>query len=155
SVRWSLPLSAAGLCRSQHSVFRLGQLVNDSLPLQMPCQSLPTASFLARPFCRRRPCSRIAIQVIIVLASSGFAIRTPRLSGRLEQCQLLFRQLLTLAVALRFKQFAHQTLIFVLLGQGTIQLFGQSTTILRSVSASRGKLFGSIGTVHLAYAQTG
>jgi hypothetical protein len=28
-------------------------------------------------------------------------------------------------------------------------------TIFRSVSVARGKLFGSIGTVHLAYAETG
>jgi hypothetical protein len=31
----------------------------------------------------------------------------------------------------------------------------KSTTIFRSVSASRGKLFGSTGTVHLDYAETG
>jgi len=38
---------------------------------------------------------------------------------------LFFRQLLTLPDALRFQQFTQQTLILVLLGQGTIQLFGQ------------------------------
>jgi hypothetical protein len=53
------------------------------------------------------------------------AFRAPCLPGRLEQRQLLFRQLLTFAVALRFQQFAQQSLILVLLDQGTIQLFGQ------------------------------
>ena len=76
-------------------------------------------------FVRFRPGSRIAIEVIIVLAGNGFGIRTPCLPCRLEQRQLFFRQLLTLAVALRFQQFAQQTLILVLLGQRTIQLFGQ------------------------------
>jgi hypothetical protein len=38
---------------------------------------------------------------------------------------LLFRQLLALAVALRFQQFAQQALVFVLLRQRTIQLFDQ------------------------------
>src|SRR5918994_205413 len=90
----------------------------------MPRQSLPATPFLVWRFVRFRPGSRIAIEVIVVLAGSGFGIRTPCLPCRLEQCQLLFRQLLTLAVALRFQQFAQQTLILVLLGQGTIQLFG-------------------------------
>ena len=106
-------------------LLRLGQVVNDAFALQMPRQRLPPASFLAWRFVRFRPGSRIAIEVIVVLVGSGFAFRTPRLPGRLEQRQLLFRQLLTLAVALRFQQFAQQTLILVLLGQGTIQLFGQ------------------------------
>jgi hypothetical protein len=34
--------------------------------------------------------SRIAVEIIFVLAGRGFAIRTPRLPGRLEQRQLLF-----------------------------------------------------------------
>jgi hypothetical protein len=54
---------------------------------------------------------------------------------------LLFRQLLTLAVALRFQQLAPQTLILVLLGQETIQLLGQILDNLLRVSAYRGKLF--------------
>jgi hypothetical protein len=62
---------------------------------------------------------RIAIQVIVCLAGSGFVVGAPCLPGRLEQRQLLFRELLALAVALRFQQFARQSLIFVLLGQGT------------------------------------
>jgi hypothetical protein len=86
---------------------------------------LPPVAFLALRFIRFRPRSRIAIEVFIVLAGSGFGIRTPRLPGRFEQCQLLFRQLLALAVGLCFQQFAQQTLILLLLGQRTIQLFGQ------------------------------
>src|ERR1051326_3957335 len=69
--------------------------------------------------------SGIAIEVIVVLVGSGLTFRTPCLPSLLEQRQLLFRQLLTLAVALSFQQLAQQTLILVLLGQGTIQLFGQ------------------------------
>ena len=95
------------------------------LALQMPRQRLTPAAFLAWRFVRFRSRSRIAIEVIVVLAGSGFGFRTPCLPGRLEQCQLLFRQLLALAVALRLQQFAQQTLILVLLGQGTIQLLGQ------------------------------
>jgi hypothetical protein len=61
--------------------------------------------------------------------------------------------LLTGPLVLSFEQFAQETLILVLLGHGAIQLFGQIHEIFRSVSASRGKLFGSIGTVHLDYAE--
>lgn len=91
----------------------------------MPCQRLAPASLLVWRFVRFRPRSCIAIEVIIVLAGSGLGFRAPCLPGRLEQRQLLFRQLLTFAVALRFQQFAQQSLILVLLGQGMIQLFGQ------------------------------
>ncbi len=38
SVRWSLPRSAAGPCRSLAMLFRLGQVVNDAFALQMPRQ---------------------------------------------------------------------------------------------------------------------
>ena len=66
-----------------------------------------------------------AREVIVVFAGRGFGIRAPCLPSRFEQRQLLFRQLLTFAVALRLQQFSQQTLILVLLGQGTVELFGQ------------------------------
>jgi hypothetical protein len=91
----------------------------------MPRQGLAPAPFLTLRFVRFWTRSRIAIEVIVVLAGSGFVIRTACLPCRLEQCQLLFRQLFTLAVALRLQQFPQQTLILVLLDQGTIQLLGQ------------------------------
>jgi hypothetical protein len=71
------------------------------------------------------PGSRTAIEIIVVPAGCGFGFRNPCLPGRLEQRQLLFGQLLALAIALRLQQFAQQTLILVLLGHRTIQLFGQ------------------------------
>ena len=92
----------------------------------MPGQRLAAAPFPVGCFVRSRPGSRRLVQIIVVLVlGSGFLFRTPRLPGRLEQSQLLFRQLLTLAAALRLQQFTQQTLILVLLGQRTIQLFGQ------------------------------
>src|SRR6516165_1510432 len=89
----------AGLFRNQPQVFaaagavlvRLGQVVNDSLPLQMPRQSLAPAPFLTWHLVRFWPRPRISIDVIVVLVGSGFVFRTPCLPGRLEQCQLLFR----------------------------------------------------------------
>ncbi len=88
----------AGLFRYQPQVLaaagavllRLGQVVNDSLPLQMPRQRLAPTPFLAWRFLRCRPHSRIAIEVIVVFAGSRFAFRAPCLPGRLEQRQLLF-----------------------------------------------------------------
>ena len=82
----------------------------------MPCQRLPAAAFLFWRFIRFRSGLRIAIEVIFVLACCGFSFRVPCLPSCLEQRQLLLRQLLTLAVALRLQQFAQQILIFVLLG---------------------------------------
>src|SRR5690348_12795620 len=122
----------AGLFRDQPQVLaaaatvflRLSQIVNDALALQMLRQSLPAASLLVWGFVRFRPGARIAIQVIVVLVGSRFAFHAMCPPGRLEQCQLLFRQLLTLAFALRFQQFAQQTLILVLFSQGMIQLRG-------------------------------
>src|SRR5581483_7865743 len=93
---------------------RLSQVVNDAFALQMSRQSLPAASFLVCRFARFRRSSRIAIEVVIILGGSGFVFCTPCLPGRLEQRQLLFRQLLTLAVLLGLQQFAQQALILVL-----------------------------------------
>ena len=91
----------------------------------MPCQRLPPAAFPLGRLVWFRLGSGIAIEIIVVLAGSGFGFRISRLPGRLEQCQLLFRQLLTLAITLRLQQLAQQSLVLVLLGHGTIQLFGQ------------------------------
>ena len=113
-------LAAAGTV-----LIRLGQVVNDSLPCQMPRQGLAAAPFPIGRFVRFLPGSRRVVEIVVVLAGSRCLFRTPRLPGRLEQRQLLFRQPLTFAVPLRLQQFAQQTLIFVLLGQGTIQLCGQ------------------------------
>ena len=91
----------------------------------MPRQWLTPAAFLILGFVRFLPGPRRVVEIIVVLAGSRFLFRTPCLPSRLEQRQLIFLQLLTFAVALRFQQFAQQSLILVLLGQGTIQLFGQ------------------------------
>ena len=118
----------AGLFRNQPQVlaaavavlFRFRQVVNEAFALQMPRQGLTPATLRRRVRLRRR--SRIPIQIVVVV---GGGFRVPRLPGRLEQRQLLFRQLLALAVALRLQQFAQQALVFVLLRQRTIQLLGQ------------------------------
>src|ERR1051326_7426228 len=55
-------LAAAGTV-----LLRLGQVVNDSLPLQMPSQRLPTAAFLIGGFIRLRRGSHIAVEIIVVL----------------------------------------------------------------------------------------
>ena len=131
--RGNVFVAFAGLFRDQPQVlaaagavlFRFRQIVNDSFPLQMPRQRLPPAALPGRRFVRFRGRSRIAIEIVVVLGASGFGFRAPRLPGRLEQRQLLFRQLLALAVALRLQQFAQQALVLVLLRQRTIQLLGQ------------------------------
>jgi hypothetical protein len=99
---------------------RLGQVVNDSFALQMPRQRLPPTAFLFWRFVRFRFASRIAVAVIVILVAGRFGISTPCLPGSFEQFQLLFRQLLAFAAALRFQQLAQQSLILVLLGHGTI-----------------------------------
>ena len=152
----------AGLFRNQQQVLaaagavllRLGQVVNDSLPFQMPCQCLPPAAFLDGHLVRFRPGLRIAVEVIVALVGSGFGIRTLCLPGRFEQCQLLFRRLFTLTVALRFQQFAQQTMILALLGRERIQLFGQIRDDLPQCLYIPRQLFGSIATVNLAYVET-
>jgi hypothetical protein len=72
-------------------LLRFLQIVNHAFALQMTSQSLPAASFLLWRVVRFRPSSRIAIQVVILPAGSGFVFRTPCLPRRLEQRQLLFR----------------------------------------------------------------
>ena len=136
-------------------LFRLRQIVHDAFALQMPRQRLPPAAFLLRRFVRFRPGSGIAIEVIVVLVGSGFGFRAPCLPGRLEQRQLLFRQLLALAVALRFQQFAQQTLILVLLGRERSSCSARSTTIFRSVSASCGSCSDRWPPCISDYAETG
>jgi hypothetical protein len=106
-------------------LFRFGQIVNDAFALQMPRQRLTTATLRGRRRVRFRRRSRVPIQVVSIVGGLGVGFRTLRLPGRLEQRQLLFRQLLALAVALRLQQFAQQALVFVLLRQRTIQLLGQ------------------------------
>jgi hypothetical protein len=66
--------------------------------------------------------ARSIVAEIVVI---GVRFWIPCLPGRLEQCQLLFRQLLAFAIALCFQQFPQQALVFLLLGAGTIQLLSQ------------------------------
>ena len=113
-------------------LFRLGQIVNDSLPLQMPCQRLPPAAFLVWRFVRFRPApaSPSRSSSSSPAADSPSALRACQAASNsasaLDNCSLL-----RLRCA---QQFAQQTLILVLLGQRTIHCSARSTTILRSVS---------------------
>ena len=144
-------LAAAGAV-----LFRFRQIVHDPLPHQMPCQRLPPAPFLglrffgfgsapASPSTSSSPCSAV-----------GFGFRIAGLPERLEQRQLLFRELLALAVALRFQQFAQQAPILVLFRGLVLQLLAQ---IHNDLAQRLGILRQSVGIdgapVLSAYPQTG
>ena len=88
----------------------------------MPRQRLTSASFPGRLVLWFLTPWRIVVEIVVVI---GFAVRIPCLPGRFKQRQLLFRQLLAFAVALRLQQFAQQVLIFLLFSERAIQLLGQ------------------------------
>lgn len=77
------------LTAASTAFFRFGQVVNDSLPCQMPRQRLPAAPFSVWHFVPFLAGSGCAVE-IVVLAASRFLIRTPCLPGRLEQASCSF-----------------------------------------------------------------
>src|SRR5689334_21837596 len=161
--RGNVLIAFAGLFRDQPQVLaaalamliRFRQVVNDAFALQIPRQRLTTATLRGWRRVRFRRRSRVPIQVVIIVGGLGVGFRTPRLPGRLEQRQLLFRQLLALAVALRLQQFAQQLWYLFCSASERSSCSARSTTIFRSVSESRGKVFGSMATVGPDYAKNG
>ena len=98
--------------------FRFCQIVHDPFPRQMPRQRLASAPLVVLRLAALLAALRSAAEIIIIIVVLiALAFRMLRLPGGLKQRQLLFGQLLALAVALRFQQLAQQILILVLFAQ--------------------------------------
>ena len=96
--------------------------MHDPFSDHIPGQRLPPGALLR--------CLWWLLFVVLLLVSTRlgvFCIRF-RLAGlpeRFEQCQLLFGELLALAIALGVEKFAQQTAVFVLLGTFVLEPFAQ------------------------------
>ena len=121
---------------------RLGQIVHNSFPLQVPRQRLPST--------RPSPLGRSAgaggailiIPVGLLRLSRRFGLRLPLLPQGGEQGELVRRKPLAFAVALGVQQLAQQALDLRSLGELTIQLRHQVQHHLPQQLWIVGKMFG-------------
>ena len=127
-------------------LFRFRQIVHDALALEMPRQRLAARLVSSWRFVRFRPVSRIAIEVIVVLAGSGFAFRSavPARPPRTAPVDLSRAARSCGCAALPATRAADSDTCSARSERSSCS--ARSTTILRSVSASCGKMFGSMAT---------